>query len=66
LIQPLLEARAKIQKYFRSLFGSNENFRICFPDLLTFNRMPFTAWKQEERNRHREIKTYLLFLQEVS
>jgi hypothetical protein len=38
LIQPLLEARAKIQKYFRLLFGSNKNFRICFQDLLTFSR----------------------------
>ena len=36
LIQPLLEARAEIQKYFRSFFGSNENFEICFWDLLTF------------------------------
>ena len=31
-----LEARAEIQKYFRSLFGSNENFKICFRDLLTY------------------------------
>ena len=36
LIQPLLEARAEIQKYFRWFFGSNENFRICLRDLLTF------------------------------
>ena len=35
LIRPLLEARAEIQKYFRSFFGSNENFEICFRDLLT-------------------------------
>ena len=30
LIRPLLEARAEIQKYFHSIFGSNENFKICF------------------------------------
>ena len=32
----ILEARADIQKCFRSFFGSNENFNICFRDLLTF------------------------------
>ena len=32
-----LEARAEIQKYFRSFFGANENFKIWFRDLLTFN-----------------------------
>ena len=38
MIRPHLEARAKIQKYFRcSFFGSNENFKICFRDLLTFS-----------------------------
>ena len=26
----------KYKKYFRSFFGSNENFKICFRDLLTF------------------------------
>ena len=31
------EARAEIQKYFRSFSGSNENFKICFRDWLTFN-----------------------------
>ena len=36
MIWPILEARAEIQKYFGSFFGSNENFKICFPDLLTF------------------------------
>ena len=25
-----------IQKYFLSFFGANENFKICFRDLLTF------------------------------
>ena len=39
LISPLLEARAEIQKHFRSFFGSNENFRICFQDLLTFTSL---------------------------
>ena len=33
----ILEARAEIQKYFRSVFGSNENFKICFQELLTFS-----------------------------
>ena len=28
--------RVGIQKYFRSFFGSNENFKIYFRDLLTF------------------------------
>ena len=37
MIWPILEARAEIQKYFRSFFGSNENFKICFWDLLTFS-----------------------------
>ena len=30
-------AKAEIQKYFRSFFGANENFTICFRDLLTFS-----------------------------
>ena len=30
------EARAEIQKYFCSFFGSNENFRFCFRDLENF------------------------------
>ena len=32
LIQPLLEARVEIQKYFRWFFGSNEKSKICFRD----------------------------------
>ena len=32
MIWPILEARAEIQKYFRSFLGSNENFKICFQD----------------------------------
>ena len=35
---PLLEARAEIQKYFRSFFGSKEHLRTCFWDLLTFTK----------------------------
>ena len=31
------DLRAAIQKYFRSFFGANENFKICFRDLLTFS-----------------------------
>ena len=27
---------AEIEKYFRSIFDSNENFKICFRDYLTF------------------------------
>jgi hypothetical protein len=36
------EARAEIQKYFRSFFGSNENFKICFQDVLTFTTSPLS------------------------
>ena len=28
--------RAEILQFFRVIFGSNENFKICFRDLLTF------------------------------
>ena len=35
IIRPILEARAELQKYFSSVFGSNENFEICFWDWLT-------------------------------
>ena len=31
-----LGTRPEIQKYFCPFFGSNENFRICFQDKLTF------------------------------
>ena len=31
-------ARAGIEKYFRTIFGSNENFKICFRDYLTFRK----------------------------
>ena len=36
LFDPSNRARAEIQKYFRSIFGSNENFKTCFRNLLTF------------------------------
>ena len=45
MIWPILEARAEIQKYFRSFFRSNENFKICFRDLLTFRlKMLTESW----------------------
>ena len=36
MISPIQRARAEIEKYFRSIIGSNENFKICFRDYLTF------------------------------
>ena len=36
MIWPILEARAEIQKYFRSLFGSNEDIQKSFWNYLTF------------------------------
>ena len=39
-----LKARAEIQKYFRSLFGANENFKICFRDLLIFMKGKFDMY----------------------
>ena len=30
MIWPILEARAGMQKCFRSVFGSNENFKFAF------------------------------------
>ena len=36
MIRPFLETRAEIKKYYRSFFGSNENKKICFWNLLTF------------------------------
>ena len=37
LIRPILEARGEIQKYFRWVFGSNENKKICFRNYPTFS-----------------------------
>ena len=36
LFHLFLEIWAEIQKYFHLFFGSNENFRVCFRDLLNF------------------------------
>ena len=41
LIGDYLLANAEIEKYFRSIFGSNENFKICFRDYLTFSCSDF-------------------------
>ena len=41
MIWPILEARTEVEEYFRSFFGSNENFEICFWDLLAFSFYPF-------------------------
>ena len=39
MFRPLFKGlRAEIQKCFRWCFGSNENFKICFRDLLIFSR----------------------------
>ena len=43
--EPLFKTRAEIQKYFRSFFSSNKNFRICFRDLLTFISGQFKNWR---------------------
>jgi hypothetical protein len=32
VFDPFNRARAEIEKYFCSIFGSNENFKICFRD----------------------------------
>ena len=44
LIRPVVEARAEIHQYFCSFFGSNENFKICFWDLLTFNNRHYNLF----------------------
>ena len=50
MIFPILEARAEIKKKcFRSFFGSNENFKICFSDLLTFKEGSFSIYYDENR-----------------
>ena len=40
LIRPLFEARAGIKKFFRLVFGSNENKKIWFQNYLTFRIYP--------------------------
>ena len=37
MIWPILEAKAEIQKYFRSFFGSNEDIQMSFWNYLTFS-----------------------------
>ena len=49
MIRPLLEARAEIQKFYRLFFGSNENFKICFRDLLTFNKATVSEQNTESK-----------------
>ena len=41
---PFFEARAEIQKYDCSFFGSNENNKICFRTLLTFSLFSASIW----------------------
>ena len=65
-IRPLLDARAEIQKYFRSFFGANENFQICFQDLLTFrfstNRLhwPSSAAAPSSSSSRTEHSNYIV------
>ena len=51
LFDLFFEARAEIQKYFCSFFSSNENFEICFRDLLTFRNGQKTAMTEENHIR---------------
>ena len=37
---PFLRPRAETEKYLCLIFGSNENFKICFRDYLTFRGRP--------------------------
>ena len=39
MIWPILEARAEIQKYFRSFFGSNKDIQKSFYNYLTFSSL---------------------------
>ena len=52
MIRPILEAREEMHENFRSVFGSNENFKICFRDYLTFKRYSqrFTLTRQFDAN----------------
>ena len=46
MIWPILEARAEIQKYFRSFFGSNEDIQKSFWNYLTFSLVKSgSIWK---------------------
>ena len=44
MIWPILEARAEIQKYFRSFFGSNEDIQKSFWNYLTFRCIIRGGW----------------------
>ena len=43
----LFDHKTKIEKYFRSIFGSNENFKIGFRDYLTFNKTKFALCESQ-------------------
>ena len=45
MIWPILEARAEIQKYFRSFFGSNEDIQKSFWNYLTFTSTTYITNK---------------------
>ena len=54
LIWPILKTYVG-QKYFRSIFGSNENFKICFWDYLTFRNQ--LLWpRRGSQYFHPEVK----------
>ena len=53
MICPILEARAEIEKYFRSIFGSNENFKLCFRKYLTFSALK----NLRSRKRREKVET---------
>ena len=48
----------EIQKYFRLIFGSNENFKICFRDYLTFMMILIPVRKKCEYNNLIRILKY--------
>ena len=52
----VFEARADIQKYFCSCFGSNENFKIRFRDLLTNSRQGKLCLDMFLRKKHGKWK----------
>ena len=55
---PFLRPRAEIEKYFRLIFGSNENFKICFRDYLTFMMILIPVRKKCEYNNLIRILKY--------
>ena len=58
MIWPILEARAEIQKYFCSFFGSNEDVINLFWDFLTFSS------SQNQLNDFYEYFDLILFLKD--